>query len=160
MNPDSNTSESLGQAKPSDRHTAYSCLASGGQAISVAAFNIGLSILVAVLTPFLLLSSGLLCFSVDGGLLSVQNKSLKSRTRTSHVLDSCSPVFSLTALGLGLGREQRIERPEHLSEGKICRHSSAPRALERSGRRAEQRLGRGSALGTGVREVVFIPGRD
>lgn len=79
---------------------------------------------------------------------------------TLAALQGVGPVFSLTALGLGLGREQRIERPEHLSEGKICRHSSAPRALERSGRRAEQRLGRGSALGTGVGEVVFIPGRD
>lgn len=73
MNLDSNTSESLGQAKPSDRHTVYSRLASGGQAISGAAFNIGLSTPTAVLASFLLLSSGLLCFSVDGRLLSVQD---------------------------------------------------------------------------------------
>ena len=43
MNLDSNTSESLGQAKPSDRHTVYSRLASGGQAISGAVIIVKVS---------------------------------------------------------------------------------------------------------------------
>lgn len=68
MNLDSNTSESLGEAKPSDTRAAYSHLASGGQVISVAALGLGLSTLAAVLAPFRRLSIGLLCFSGDGGL--------------------------------------------------------------------------------------------
>jgi hypothetical protein len=79
---------------------------------------------------------------------------------TLAALQGAGLVFSLTALGLCLGKKQQIEGPEHLSEAKICCHSSAPRALERSGRRADQRVGRGTALGTGVGEVVFIAGRD
>lgn len=51
--------------------TPTALLASGGQAISVAAFSLGLSTLAAVLAPFLLLSTGLLGFSIDGRLLSV-----------------------------------------------------------------------------------------